>query len=346
MNNASETVLVTGATGFIARHVIAELLRAGYTVRGTVRATSSFESLRADLATVVGVEDLDRFSVVAANLLAGEGWDEAVAGCAFVHHVASPIPNGPPKNDDELVIPAREGTLRVLRASKEAGVRRVVVTSSVAAVIYGVNRDKTFGEADWSNPNDRRIGAYEKSKTYAERAAWDFVKDGGPELATVNPGLVLGPGIGGDVSTSLQAVAKLLQRDVPAVPNLTFAVVDVRDVAAAHVAAMTADWAPGRRFLAGGPNVSLRDLAAILATAYNAKGYRVPTGKLPSAALKIVALFDKTVQLAMNDLDNPVSLDNAPILQLLGRPLRGLEEMTLASAETLIEYGLVKLRRR
>jgi len=345
-DNVGTTVLVTGATGYIARHVVVQLLDAGYTVRGTARSASSLDGLRADLTPFLeDASSIDRFTVVGADLTQEQGWSDAVAGCTYVHHVASPIPAAPPKDPDELIVPARDGTLRVLRAALVAGVRRVVLTSSLAAVLYGVDRTGTvFTEADWSNPDDPRIGAYEQSKTIAERAAWAFMaEDAGDrmELATVNPGLVLGPMFGSASSTSNEAVAKLMNRAFPACPDFTYSMVDVRDAAAAHVAAMGAPSAAGQRFICGLDSHSLRDVAAILAREYGPRGYRIPTGRLPDIVVRIVAKFDKTAALALNDLGNPQHVDNTKVTALLGRPLRSLDEMTIAMAESLIAYGLV-----
>jgi dihydroflavonol-4-reductase len=343
---SSTTVVVTGATGFIARHVVVQLLDRGYTVRGTARSASALDSLRAELSPFVAEPDsLARLSIVTADLTADAGWAAAVDGAAYVHHVASPFPTVPPKNPDDLIGPARDGTLRVLRAARDAGARRVVLTSSVAAILYGVERTgKVFTEADWSDPDGPRIGAYERSKAIAERAAWSFLAaDGGElELATVNPGLVLGPLYGPATSTSHAAVTKLLGREVPGCPNFTYSMVDVRDVAEAHLAAMTSPAAAGERFLCARDSVSFREVAAILAREYGPRGLRIPTAKLPDVAVRLVALFDKTAALALNDLGNPQRVDPAKVTALLGRPLRSVEEMTLATAESVLAYGLVK----
>jgi nucleoside-diphosphate-sugar epimerase len=342
---AATTVLVTGATGFIAQHCVLQLLDAGYRVRGTARSASRAaqiaEALRPHLADP---GSLERLTVVAADLTADGGWAEAVEGCRFVLHVASPIPAAPPKDEQELIGPARDGALRVLKAAKRAGVERVVMTSSLAAVLYGVERDKVFTEKDWSNVNGGSIGAYEKSKTIAERAAWDFAKAEGVELATINPGLVLGPVLGNDLNTSSEAVAKLMNRDFPACPDLHFAMVDVRDVAAAHVAAMTAPGAAGERFLCAGGDHSLREVAEILGRRFGTQGYRVPTAHLPAFAMKLFALFDKTARLALNDLGRPQSIDNSKIRRVLGWQPRDLEEMVVDNAESLIRHGLLKKR--
>jgi dihydroflavonol-4-reductase len=343
---STTTVLVTGATGYIARHVVAQLLDAGYVVRGTARKASSLAALKTDLTSaVVDAGSLNRFSIIEADLMSDAGWADAVAGCTYVHHVASPIPSTPPKDENELIRPAKEGTLRVLKASLNAGVKRVVITSSLAAVLYGVDRNKTFTEADWSNPNDPRIGAYEKSKVIAEKAAWDFMNTdakGRMEMSTINPGGVLGPMIGNNASTSNELVKKLMDGSLPMVPDLTYSMVDVRDVAAAHVAAMTAPEAAGQRYLIGIENASMRDLAKIVHRHYSPKGYKVPTRNMPGFLMKVTAKFDKTVALALNDLSRPHHINNAKVTALLGRPLRDLETMTIGMADSFIAYGVVK----
>lgn len=339
------TVLVTGASGFIGMHCVLQLLEAGYRVRGTVRSRAKDEELRTALGahTEVGAG----FETVEADLTLDAGWNEAVAGCRYVLHVASPLPSRPPKDENELIVPAREGTLRVLRAAAQAGVERVVLTSSVAAVLYGRDRSRTFDESEWSNVESSAIGAYEKSKTLAERAAWEFMDqlkpaDGRPkmELAVVNPGLVLGPILSADYGTSGEVVKKLMDRDFPAIPNLNWAVVDVRDVAAAHLAAMTTDGAAGFRHILALGNRSMRDLAQVLAAHVNPKGYRVPTGNLPSFLLKIIAWFDPAVRLVLNDLDTQQNVDNTRMREVLGIEPRGLEEMTVSMADSLIEHGV------
>ena len=341
------TVLVTGASGFIGMHCVLQLLEAGYRVRGTVRSRAKDEELRTALASHTDLGD--GFETVEADLTADEGWSDAVHSCRYVLHVASPLPSKPPKDENELIVPAREGSLRVLRASADAGVERVVLTSSVAAVLYGRNRARTFDESEWSNVESTAIGAYEKSKTLAERAAWEFMDQLEPneagsrmELAVVNPGLVLGPILSGDYGTSGEVVKKLMDRDFPAIPNLNWAVVDVRDVAAAHLAAMTADGAAGYRHILALGNRSMRDLAKVLAAHVNPKGYKVPTGNLPSFLLKIIAWFDPAVRLVLNDLDTQQNVDNTRMRDVLGIEPRGLEEMTVSMADSLIGYGVTK----
>lgn len=338
----STRVLVTGATGFIALHCSQQLLEAGYQVRGTVRSASRAAEVGAVLRPHLGDPGLlDRLEIVEADLSRDDGWQEAAEGCRYVLHVASPFPSTPPKDENEIIGPARDGALRVLRAAKRAGVERVVMTSSLAAVLYGVDRDRTFTEADWSNVDDPRIGPYEKSKTLAERAAWEFAGANGLELTVINPGAVLGPSLGPDMSTSGEIVKKLMSREFPACPDLHFAMVDVRDVAAAHVAAMTAPQAGGERFLCAVEDYSMREVAAILDRHYRPRGYRVPTGRLPGFLLRFLAIFDATARLALNDLGRPQAIDNSKIKERLGWKPRGLEEMTVAMADSLIAHGLL-----
>ena len=245
------TVLVTGGSGFIAGHTILQLLVAGHEVRTTVRSLAREAGVRATLKAA-GVDAGPRLTFVAADLVSDGGWSEAVAGCAFVLHMASPFPPRPPAHEDDLIVPAREGALRVLRAARDAGVQRVVLTSSFAAVGYGHpgDRTKAFDETDWTDP-DREPTAYVKSKTLAERAAWNFLarEAGTLELAVINPVAVLGPVLGPDFASSILLLKRMLEGGVPVLPRLTFGVVDARDVADLHLRAMTNPAANGERFL-------------------------------------------------------------------------------------------------
>jgi len=349
----TDTVLVTGATGFIAQHCILQLLEGGWSVRGTARSAGRTaevaDVLRPHLSPAAQARLDGSFEVVAADLTADAGWADAVRGCRFVLHVASPIPRTPPKHEDELIIPARDGVLRVLRAASTNGVERVVLTSSTAAVIYGRDRDHVFTEDDWSNVDDKRIGAYEKSKTLAERAAWDLMGSLGDdhpmELVAINPGLVLGPILSEDYGTSGELVKKILDRDFPAIPDVNYALVDVRDVAAAHLAAMTTPEAAGQRFLCAIENHSMRDVAKVLAQHLDGKGFKVPTGNLPGFVLRVVALWDKTASLALNDLGVHQDVDSSRIRKVLGWEPRGMEEMVVATADSMIEHGVVAPKR-
>lgn len=343
---ADTTVLVTGATGFIAQHCVLQLLEAGYAVRGTARsperAAKVKDTLRPHLSDDADAK-IAKFEIVQADLSFDDGWGDAVAGCAYVLHVASPIPRTPPKHEDDLIIPARDGALRVLKAAAAAGVKRVVLTSSVAAVLYGRDRSRTFDESDWSDVDAKTIGAYEKSKTIAERAAWDFMGnlDSELELAVINPGLVLGPVLDDDWGTSGEVVKKLFDRDFPACPDLNWAMVDVRDVASAHLAAMTTPEARGQRFICAAANHSIRDIALVLDEKFSDNGFKIPTGKLPNFVMHLVALFDKTARLGLNDLGVQQNIDNSRIKSVLNWQPRELEEMVEAMGNSFIEYGIV-----
>jgi nucleoside-diphosphate-sugar epimerase len=338
------TILVTGGSGFIAGHCLLQALAAGHRVRTTVRSLSREAEIRARLQAA-GCRQLDALSFVAADLGRDEGWAEAVAGCEHVLHTASPFPEGVPRHEDELIVPAREGTLRVLRAARGAGVRRVVVTSSFAAVGYGhAPRRKPFDETDWTNTAGPGLTAYVKSKTLAERAAWDFVtREGGLELAVVNPVLVLGPVLAGDYAASIVLVRRLLEGSVPGCPRLQMGVVDVRDVADLHLRAMTAPAAAGQRFLAvAGPFVTVRDIALVLRRRLGAAARRVPTRQLPDWLVRLAALADPGVRQIVPELGKSKDATGEKARRLLDWSPRSPEEAIVAAAESLLRLGLVK----
>lgn len=317
----TDRVLVTGASGFIAGHVIAELRSHGYLVGGTARRP------------VAGLDD-----VVTADLSHDDGWAAAVEGCDYVMHVASPFPTETPRSEDELVRPAVDGTLRVLRAAADAGVRRVVLTSSVAAVGSGHREETVRTEADWSIVE--RSSAYAKSKTLAERAAWDFARDSGADLVAVNPGMVLGPLLGSAVGTSVQVVHRLLTRDMPASPKMGFAPVDVRDVATAHRLALETPAAGGNRYILAGRPLWMRDIAVVLAEEFNTLGYRVPTGSLPTWLLRLMARFDSSIRPALDFVGRRDLVSAEKAHRELGWTMRPLRDTILDTAHSLIKQGL------
>jgi nucleoside-diphosphate-sugar epimerase len=342
---SGELVLVTGGSGFIATHCILQLLAAGHRVRATVRSLKREAEVRATLKAA-GTDAGERLAFFAADLTADAGWAEAVAGCDFVLHVASPFPLAVPRHEDELIVPAREGALRVLRAARDAGVRRVVQTSSFAAIGYGhPQMPRPFDEHDWTQVDGPGLTAYAKSKTLAERAAWDFMaREGGSmELAVVNPVGVFGPVLGADFSTSIELVRRMMDGALPALPRIAFGVVDVRDVADLHLKAMTAPDAAGERFLAvAGDFLSLRDIAQVLKRRLGDKARRVPTRELPDWLLRIVALVDKSVGQIVPELGKPKNAVNDKARRMLGWTPRPAEEALVATAESLVRLGLVK----
>jgi nucleoside-diphosphate-sugar epimerase len=341
----AQTVLVTGGSGFIGTHCILQLLAAGHQVRTTIRNLKREGDVRAMLK-VGGAEPRNRLSFFAADLENDAGWREAVAGCDFVLHVASPLPPSVPKHEDELIVPAREGTLRVLRASRDAGVKRVVVTSSFAAIGYGHKvRETPFNETDWTDPNGDDVAPYTKSKTLSERAAWDFLsKEGGSlELSVVNPVAVFGPVMGPDYSASILLVQRMMDGAMPGTPQLYFGAVDVRDVADLHLRAMTHPAAKGERFLAvAGDFLSMLDIAKILKARMGASAKRVPTRQLPNWMVRLAALRDPAIKLILPELGKRKNGTNEKARRMLGWMPRSNEEALVATAESLVRLGLLK----
>ena len=339
----SDTVLVTGGSGFVGVHCILTLLNSGYTVRTTVRSLSREPEVREMLAKG-GVEPGDALEFVVADLMKDAGWAEAVAGCRFVLHVASPFPGREPKNEDDLIIPAREGALRVLAAARDAKVERVVLTSSFAAVGYSTEvLDRPYTEEDWTDPS-QNISAYVKSKTLAERAAWQFIKreGNGLELAVVNPVGILGPVLGPDLSTSIELILRLLKGTVPGAPKVTFGMVDVRDVADIHVKAMTIPEANGQRFLAVADGVlSIPEVAELLRANLGSVAEKVPTRVLPDWMVRVAAVFDPSLKEVSRRLGNHREVSNDKIKTVLGITPRSNKELLVATADSLVDLGLV-----
>ncbi|MFX0578085.1 SDR family oxidoreductase [Nocardia nepalensis] len=337
----SSRVLVTGATGFVAGHVIAELLEHGYAVRGTVRDLGHADRRAhlVELADRVGGE----LEFVAADLNDDSGWAAAVSGCAYVMHVASPFPATPPSDERELIDTAVDGTLRVLRAGADAGVRRVVLTSSIAAVTFGHETDAVRTETDWSVVE--RSAAYQKSKTLAERAAWDFAAKSSLELVVVNPGMVLGPLQSAATSTSHEPVRRLLARDAPGSPRVGWAVVDVRDLAVAHRLALEAPDAVGNRYICAGEHIWMAEMGRQLAEEFGPRGFRVPTRVIPDVVVRAIALFDKGIRLTLPMLGRRELLSSEKARRELGWSMRPVRETVLDTAESLIQYDIVRAPR-
>lgn len=339
-------VLVTGGSGFIGSYCVLQLLDAGHEVKTTVRNLSREPDVRTMLAKGGWEGPHDRLTFFVADLETDAGWPEATAGCDYVLHVASPFPAAVPKDENELIVPAREGALRLLRAARDAGVKRVVLTSSFAAIGYGhPQRVTPFTEADWTIADGDDTTAYAKSKTLAERAAWDFIaaEGDGMELATINPVGVFGPVLGPDFSTSILLTQRLLDGDVPGCPNLVFGGVDVRDVADLHLRAMTHPAANGERFLAvAGEFVPMIGIARILKRRMGSAGARVPTRRLPDWVVRIVALFDPAVKVIAAELGKVKNATSEKAIRVLGWTPRSLEDSLAATGRSLLELGLLK----
>jgi len=338
---------VTGGSGFVGGHCIAQLLRAGHDVRTTVRSLSREGDVRA-MVKEGGADPGDRLTFAAADLTADSGWPQAMAGREFVLHVASPFPARDPRREDELITPARDGTLRVLRAARDAGVKRVVVTSSFAAIGYGhPPRATPFDETDWTDTTSR-VSAYVKSKALAERAAWDFISaEGGRlELAAVNPVVVLGPVLGRDYASSVLLIRRLLDGEIPALPRLTFGIVDVRDVADLHLRAMTHPAAAGQRFLAvAGDFMPVVGVASVLKTRLGEIGRRVSTREAPDWVIKVAALFLAEARASVHDLGKTKNATSAKAKRVLGWTPRSREDAIVATGESLARLGLLKSSR-
>jgi nucleoside-diphosphate-sugar epimerase len=338
-------VLVTGGSGFIGSHTIIQLLAAGHEVRTTVRDLKRETDVLALLKSG-GVEPGNRLRFLAADLEKDLGWPEAVAGCDYVLHVASPFPPSLPRHEDELIVPAREGTLRVLRAARDARVKRVVLTSSFAAIGYGhPPRSQPYDERDWTNPSGEGVAPYAKSKTLAERAAWDFMaREGGDlELSVVNPVAVFGPALGRDTSTSIMIVRRLLDGDLPGCPKVSFGVVDVRDVVDLHLRAMVDPAAKGERFLAvAGDFMTFLAIAKTLKDCMGPAAKKVPTRELPNWLLRAFALVVPDVRQVTPELGIVKNATNAKAKRVLGWKPRSNEDAIVATAESLIRMGLLK----
>jgi dihydroflavonol-4-reductase len=344
-DETKELVMVTGGSGFLAAHCIIHCLSSGYRVRTTVRSAKREDDVR-EMLKAGEATNLGRLTFTVADLTKDEGWKEAVDGCTYVLHVASPFPPGAPKDENDLIIPAREGTLRVLRAARDAGVKRVVLTSSMTAIGYGHgDADKPWSEETWTNPNGLGVNPYIKSKTLAERAAWDFIeKEGGSlELSVVNPGGIYGPVLGPDYATSVQLVERLLNGSLPGCPQLNFGVVDVRDVADLHLLAMTNPKAKGERFVCvSPPSMTVQEISLALRERLGDAAKRSPTRVLPNFVLRVIAFFDPAVALIIPELGKYKVMSNDKAKNLLGWQPRSNVDALVATAESLIKFGLVK----
>lgn len=341
MTTEQGTVLVTGGTGFLGGWCVAELLRRGHTVRTTVRDLSREAELRSRVKGLTGSADDDRLTVLAADLRSDDGWDRAVDSCDHVLHVASPFPLTQPKDPDELIVPAREGTLRVLRAALDAGASRVVVTSSVAAVGGSAKgSSRRLDESDWTDLGDSSLTPYARSKTIAERAAWDLAEEMGASerLATINPGAILGPVSGPDRSPSLEVVQRLLN-GMPGTPRIGFNLVDVRDVADLQIRAMTDPKAGAHRLVAVRSFEWMADIAKILRDQLGPEAPKVPTRSVPDLLVRAMGLFDPGIRSVTGQLGRKQEYTSAQAEELLGWAPRAIEETVVDCARSMLAAG-------
>ena len=335
----ADSVLVTGGTGFLGGHCIAQLLERGYDVRTTVRSASREPAVRATIEQA-GVDAGPRLTVAVADLESDDGWDAAVAGCRYVLHVASPFPTVQPKDPDELIVPARDGALRVLRAALDGGVERVVQTSSIAAVRPSRESSaaEPYTEADWTDGSDTARTPYVRSKTIAEQAAWSLARESGAEdrLATVCPGAIIGPALNDDHSFSLQTISRLLG-GMPAVPRLGFTFVDVRDVAALHILAMTEASGGGERFIATDRFLWMAEVAAVLRERLGDDARKVPTRTAPNLLIRAMGMFDKSVRSVVGDLGRQSWFSSDKARDTLGWTTRPVADSITDCARSLLE---------
>jgi nucleoside-diphosphate-sugar epimerase len=342
----TKTVLVTGGTGFVGTHIIFQLLQRGYNVKTTIRSLTS-KSKVIDTLKFNGITTFDNLTFVEADLSKDDNWDVAMEGCNYVLSVASPVFFNIPKDENEVILPAVEGIIRVLKAARNAGVKRVVMTSNFGAVGFSnKNSNITTTEEDWTNPNEKGLSAYEKSKLLAERAAWDFIKkEGGSlEFTTVNPVAIMGPSLSDHISGSFGLIEHLLDGSMKAIPNIPLNIVDVRDVADLHIRAMTNPKANGQRFIASADGqISMPEIAALIK---NKKPYiakNISTKTVPNWVIYLAALFNKQAKEAALLLRMSRNVSNTKAKKTLDwKPISTNEEIILASLDSMVKYELIK----
>lgn len=341
-------VVVTGGSGFIASHIIVQLLQAGYAVRTTVRNVAKKQPLIESMLHQAGIQDLSDLTYAAADLTSPDHWDAAIAGADYVIHPASPTPTLNFKDESEMIQPAINGVLYVLQAASRHQVKRVVLTSAYGAIFAG-HRDQAtpFTEADWSDLTRPNIHPYQRSKTLSERAAWDFIAhdDTDLELATVNPVAVMGPVLANDYSHSNIQIKDFLTGATPLVPKVDSGYVDVRDVASLHLLAMTKPEAAGQRFLATtGETLSMLEVANILRDAFPQFSKQLPKHEIPTAALKLAAVANPMLKMVASVAGTYAQTSNAKAVQLLGWHPRPAREAIIATAQSMIDLGIVSAK--
>jgi nucleoside-diphosphate-sugar epimerase len=340
-----DKVLVTGISGFLGGHVALALLDAGYAVRGSLRDLGRADKVRQALRAHSASGKVEALEFVALDLMRDDGWAEAMAGCRYLQHVASPFVTRMPADKDELIRPAVEGTRRALQAALAAAIERIVLTSSFAAVGYGhpLDRSAPFTEADWSRTEGGDVNAYTESKTRAELEAWSIMEGAGrrDDLVVVNPTAILGPLLDDDPGTSGMLVQRLMSGAMPGAPRISFGVVDVRDVAALQLKAMETPAAGGKRFLATAGNLSLMEGARALRAAMPDEAGKLPRRELPDWLVRMVALFNPELRANLGRLGRPAQIDASAGAALLERPWIPPADATIAMGRSLVDARLV-----
>ena len=339
----SKIVLVTGINGFIAKHVALSLLQRGYKVRGTVRSSTHAADVKNAMQQHgANISDLQ---ILEADLTSDAGWIEAVNGCDFIQHVASPFPIEQPKDRESLVPQAKQGAIRILEAARHTSVKRAVVTSSMVAMMYRANRPSEIlvQEEDWTDPEWENLSAYIVSKTRAEKAIWKWVRknDWESKLTVVNPGFVLGPSLDSRTNTSLNVIQLIMEGAYPAVPGISFPTVDVRDLAELHVVAMESEKSAGRRLIAAAETITMAEMAVILRAEFPDLAKKIPTAVLPGFFVRFLSIFDRTLKSVTPDLGVSPYADNAYVTALTGVSFRPAEEAVRAAGRSLVEHQIV-----
>ena len=339
----NDTVLVTGISGFIAKHVALKLLQNGYSVRGTVRSQERGDEVRETLQ--VHGADISKLNFVEADLGSDSGWAEACSGCNYVQHIASPFPMKQPRDREALVPEARQGALRVLDAARAADVQRIVVTSSMVAMMYRPDRpsEMKVGEKDWTDPEWKPLSAYIVSKTRAEMAVWGWARENDWEqrVTVVNPGFVLGPALDGRTGTSLDVIQLIIKGTYPAIPPANYPVVDVRDLADLHLNAMTAENAAGRRLIGAGDTLSMAEMGNILRNAFPVYDKKIPHRILPFFLVRLLSNFDRALKSVLPDMGVRPIADKTYVTEITGVKFRSSEEAVRAAGQSLIDLMLV-----
>lgn len=340
-----QTVLLTGASGFLAGHILIRLLKEGYVVKGSVRNTAKGDQIRRVMERQGA--NTENLSFVALDLTNDAGWEDAMHGVDYLIHTASPFHTSMPKDPDEMVKPALDGTRRALNAALKAKVKRIVLTSSMVAVCHGheKNRAAPYTENDWTNINGGDANPYIISKTLAEKEAWKIMEAAGrkADLTVVNPGFILGPLMDDDIGTSGAIIKRLMDRDIPGCPQITFSHVDVRDVAELHILAMHDEAGFGHRVIAANGPVEFVEMAHILVQAFPDFAKKIPNRRLPNFLVRLIALFDKDVKTAAQSLGYIHHMNKNLAEQILGRPLIPTEEAVRQTGQSLIDMKQVSV---
>lgn len=340
---SDQTILVTGASGFLASHILLQLLEQGYAVRGSVRNAAKGDHIREVLQNHGA--DTSRLGFVELDLTSDAGWDAAMDGVDYLLHTASPFVTTSPKDPDEIIKPAVEGTRRALNAALRSNVKRIVLTSSMVAACHGHEKNRTtpYTEADWTNPSGKDVTPYILSKTLAEQEAWNIMEAANrrEDLTVINPGFILGPLLEQDIGTSGAIIKRLMKGELPGCPRIYFSIADVRDAAELHLLAMHDPATFGHRVFAAGPSIEFIEVAKTLAEAFPAYAKKIPTRRLPDFVVRLVAMFDGDVKTAAMNLGRQHEMDKSLLEPLLGRPLIDTSEAIRSMGQSLIDLGQV-----